>query len=55
MPTYEYICRDCHKIFSVVTSIKDHEKNPRPPCEHCGSKNVDSFFSGATIITSKKS
>lgn len=55
MPNYDYQCNQCKKTFTVTTSIKEHEKNPTPQCEHCGSKDVKRVFSNVTVITSKKS
>ncbi len=55
MPIYEYKCNNCNKTFSVQVSFKEHEKEPKPKCEHCGSKNVEQLFSGVSVITSKKS
>lgn len=55
MPTYEYICKDCGKKFLVVMTISEHEENPKPACEHCGSKNVEQLISAAMVVTSKKS
>jgi len=55
MPTYEYKCKECKKAFLVYTTVTEHEKNPKPPCESCGSKNVKQQFSSVSVITSKKS
>ncbi len=55
MPNYDYQCNVCKKTYTVTLSIKEHEKNPKPPCEHCGSKDVKRIFSNVTVITSKKS
>lgn len=55
MPTYEYKCEDCKKTFSVYTTVVEHEKNPNPSCEHCGSKKVQQQFSSVSVMTSKKS
>jgi putative FmdB family regulatory protein len=55
MPTYEYICEDCSKTFIVISTISQHEKDPKPACVNCGSKNVEQFYSGVAVITSKKS
>ena len=55
MPTYDYQCNDCKKTFTVMVSIKEHEKNPNPNCQHCGSSNVKRIFTNITVITSKKS
>lgn len=55
MPAYEYICKDCSKTFVLFSTISEHEKNPKPACIHCGSKNVGQYYSSVTVITSKKS
>jgi putative FmdB family regulatory protein len=55
MPTYEYICKDCKKTFTVFMTFSEHEENPRPACQDCGSKNVEPHFSDVRVITSKKS
>jgi putative FmdB family regulatory protein len=55
MPDYEYHCRDCGATFTVHLTISEHEKNPPPECQKCGSKNVEQLLSGAMVITSKKS
>lgn len=39
MPTYDYICTDCHKRFDVFLSYKDYGVKP-VACSHCGSANV---------------
>jgi putative FmdB family regulatory protein len=55
MPTYEYRCNDCNKIFTAHLTIAEHEKTSAPNCQYCGSKNVSQQLSGVTVITSKKS
>ena len=55
MPTYEYLCKDCKKTFTVIATITEHEKGAKPTCQHCGSKNVEQNYSSVTVITSKKS
>jgi len=55
MPTYEYICKDCNKTFVVIVTISEHDKDPKPACTHCGSQNVEQYYSSVTVITSKKS
>jgi putative FmdB family regulatory protein len=55
MPTYEYVCKDCKRTFTVVATIAEHEKGAKPTCQHCGSKNVEQNYSSVTVITSKKS
>lgn len=55
MPDYEYQCCDCGATFTVHLTISEHEKNPHPTCEKCGSKKVEQLLTGAMVITSKKS
>ncbi len=54
MPTYEYECLKCKKIFSVVLSVSEHEKE-KPKCPKCGSKQVEQLVETFFAITSKKS
>jgi putative FmdB family regulatory protein len=39
MPTYDYICDDCHKRFDIFLSYKEYGVKP-VACAHCGSINV---------------
>jgi len=39
MPTYDYVCADCHKRFDVFLSYKEYGVKP-VACSHCGSANV---------------
>ena len=55
MPTYEFKCKDCEKIFFLQQTFQEHEKNPRPACPHCKSKKTEQLFSAVSVITSKKS
>ena len=55
MPTYEYICKECNKTFVVVSTISQHEKDPKPACVNCSGKKVEQYYSSVTVITSKKS
>jgi putative FmdB family regulatory protein len=55
MPTYEYICKECSKTFVVISTISQHEKDPKQACVNCGSKNAEQYYSSVTVITSKKS
>ncbi len=55
MPIYDYKCKDCKKTFLVHQTLEQHEKKPLPPCEKCGSKNVDRQITGISVVTSKKS
>lgn len=54
MPLYEYICKKCHKKFSEVLSITEHEtKKVRcPKCQsHDLEKVIEPFFPKTTSKT----
>jgi len=53
MPVYDYICKDCHKSFELVLTLKEHDD--RIVCPKCGSKNVEQEISEFFAVTSKKS
>lgn len=40
MPAYEYVCKDCSKVFIVFLSIKEFEDKPKIKCSHCEGDNV---------------
>ena len=54
MPTYEYKCRDCKKIFTIIQSISEHGK-AKVSCPECKSKKVKKVISIFAAKTSKKS
>jgi len=54
MPTYEYRCPKCHKIFSLTMSLSEHEKR-KVVCPKCGGKKVERQMSAFHAVTSKKS
>ena len=55
MPSYEYVCNDCKKEFTVYLTIKEVEGKPKVKCEHCQSKNVVKKLTSFFAKTSKKS
>lgn len=55
MPTYEYLCGDCKKTFTLVRRLSEHDSDPHPKCQHCGSRNVEQMLPTVTVQTSKKS
>jgi putative FmdB family regulatory protein len=55
MPTYEYKCKGCQKVFTVHVSLKAHEKEPKPKCPKCAGKKVEQLFSAVSVVTAKKS
>jgi putative FmdB family regulatory protein len=54
MPTYEFYCEKCTKVFSVVISISDYDKK-RYNCPKSKSKEVKQQISSFQTVTSKKS
>ena len=54
MPTYEYKCKECGKVFDVVLMLSQSGKS-RPKCPKCGKRRVTKLMSGFTAQTSSKS
>jgi putative FmdB family regulatory protein len=54
MPTYEYLCKDCHNGFAKTLTLAAHDRDP-VICPKCGSKNVAQEFTTFYAVTSKKS
>lgn len=54
MPTYEYLCKDCHEAFAKTLTLAAHDKDPIT-CPKCGGKNVEQEFTTFYAVTSKKS
>jgi len=54
MPHYEFFCNACHKLFSKLLTMAEHDKE-KIECPHCGSANVEQRWSAFSTITSKKS
>ena len=53
MPTYDYRCEACHKSFSVMLSMKEHD-DKKIKCPKCGSQRVKQKVSSFFAITSHK-
>jgi putative FmdB family regulatory protein len=54
MPTYEFVCAECKKTFTLFMSISDYEKK-KYKCPKCRSKKVKQQISSFQAVTSKKS
>jgi putative FmdB family regulatory protein len=54
MPTYEYHCESCGKLFTKSESISRHTQ-ARPACPKCKSKKVSQVFGPFYAKTVKKS
>jgi putative FmdB family regulatory protein len=55
MPTYEFRCEKCNKVFSLQMTISEYEKRKSVKCVYCKSINVKRIFSKFTAVTSSKS
>jgi putative FmdB family regulatory protein len=53
MPVYDYVCKDCHKSFEQILTLKQHDQVVK--CPHCGGKNVEQEAAAFYAVTSKKS
>jgi putative FmdB family regulatory protein len=54
MPMYEFICKECKKIFKVALSLAEYQKG-RVSCPKCQSKRVEQRMAAFFAVTSKKS
>jgi putative FmdB family regulatory protein len=54
MPTYEFVCDNCRKAFSLTMKISAYEKK-KVSCPKCKSKKVRQQLTSFQTITSKKS
>jgi putative FmdB family regulatory protein len=57
MPTYEFLCENCQKIFEVVWPLAEYDKRikEKNKCPGCGSTRVVKALSAVQVKTSKKS
>ena len=54
MPTYEFYCEQCNKLFSIIISISDYEKK-KYSCPKCNTKKLKQQISSFQKVTPKKS
>lgn len=54
MPTYEYLCRTCHKTFSKTLTLAEAGKQ-KTVCPHCHGTRVEQRPSVFYAVTSRKS
>jgi putative FmdB family regulatory protein len=53
MPQYDYRCLDCQHNFSLILTLKEHEK--QIICPKCGSNKVEQQVAAFYAVTSRKS
>lgn len=51
MPTYEYLCDNCHNNFEIMQSIK---AEPVKVCDKCGSDTIHRVIFPTTVFCSKE-
>jgi len=54
MPSYEYLCKECKKTFTIVMTLAEYEKGS-VACPKCKSKKVEQQAAAFFAVTSKKS
>jgi putative FmdB family regulatory protein len=54
MPTYDYICQNCHKRFDVYLTYQEYGTK-RVTCTHCGSSNVRRRVPRVRVLHSEES
>jgi putative FmdB family regulatory protein len=54
MPTYQYRCTKCSKVFERSEHVAEHEK-AHPRCPKCNSTHVEPVLADFYAKTSKKS
>ncbi|MFA9434406.1 MAG: FmdB family zinc ribbon protein [Deltaproteobacteria bacterium] len=54
MPTYEYQCLNCKKVFTLIMSISEYEKGT-VKCPKCGKGRVKQQITEFMVQTSRKS
>lgn len=57
MPTYEFRCEKCNKMFEQTWSLSEYDKRmkEKKKCPSCGSTRVVKAISAVQVKTSKKS
>jgi putative FmdB family regulatory protein len=54
MPSYDFICNNCHQRFDVFLSYSDYGKKA-VTCAHCGSKDIRRRMTKVRIAKSEES
>jgi putative FmdB family regulatory protein len=54
MPSYEFLCKNCKKTFTVLLSLPEYEKG-HITCPKCKSKKVEQKPAAFFAVTTKKS
>ncbi len=54
MPSYEFVCKECKKPFTVTMTLQEYDKG-HITCPKCKSKKVEQKAAAFFAVTSKKS
>lgn len=54
MPSYDFVCKECNKKFTLTMSLAEYEK-AKPVCPKCKSRKVEQRITDFVAVTSKKS
>lgn len=54
MPTYEYRCEACKKLFAVTVTLAEYAKGLKPACPKCGTSKVVRTFTSFNVKTRSK-
>jgi putative FmdB family regulatory protein len=54
MPSYEYLCKDCKKTFTLILTLVEYEKG-HIACPKCKSKKVEQKPAAFFAVTARKS
>lgn len=54
MPTYEFVCEQCNKTFTLTMGVSEYEKK-KIHCPKCKGKKTKQLISSFQTVTSKKS
>jgi putative FmdB family regulatory protein len=54
MPTYEFMCEECNKAFTLIISFSEYEKKGFR-CPGCNSEKVKQQITPFQVKTSQKS
>ncbi len=54
MPSYEFLCKQCKKTFTIMLTLREYEKG-RVACPKCKSKKVEQKPAAFFAVTAKKS
>jgi putative FmdB family regulatory protein len=57
VPTYDFLCQKCTKVFELICSIIEYEHKEKQgvKCPECGSSKIVRQISGFQVKTSRKS